>query len=254
MDDDDTAQAGAAGDGACGAAAGAKARAKARPPVRFSAALARAICSRVAAGESQMAICAEPGMPSRATLWRWVQEIPRFAAAFRKARAAGGVARENGRLSTFCQETADEVFRRLCEGESLTRICEDPAMPCHSTIYYWRRQYPVFAEAMRVAREVQAERFCDEGWEIACAVTPETAKARQVQLAQLRWTAGVLAPKRFGRLKPQELDRHWQGGGMTVFVKRYGDGIVPELGRALEPGEAAFLKHYPPPEWEDDED
>jgi hypothetical protein len=229
-------------------------RKPARPAVRFTAALGRAICSRVAAGESQVAICAEPGMPSRATLWRWVKEMPKFAAAFQAARVAGGVGGENGRLSSFSQAAADEVFRRMCEGEAVTAICADPAMPCFSTLYYWRRQYPEFAEAMRVAREIQAERFCDLGWEIACGVTPETAKATQVQLGQLRWTAAVLAPKRFGRLKPQELDRGWQGGGMTVYIKRYGDSVVPELGRALEPGETAFLKRHPPPDWEEAED
>jgi hypothetical protein len=38
--------------------------------VRFSAKLARAICERIAAGETQLAICADPGMPSRNTLRR----------------------------------------------------------------------------------------------------------------------------------------------------------------------------------------
>ncbi|HEV2531260.1 hypothetical protein, partial [Phenylobacterium sp.] len=196
-------------------------RKPARAPAAFSEALAQTLCARVAAGESQVAICAEPGMPSRATLWRWVASKPAFAEAFWAARVAGGVGQSNGRASTFCEATAAEVFRRLCEGESATSICADPAMPAFSTLYYWRRQFPDFAEAMRVAREIQAERFCDQGWEIAQATTAESARADRVKLAQLRWTAAVLAPKRFGRLKPQEPDRTWQGGGMTIYIKRY---------------------------------
>ena len=213
--------------------------------MRFTAELGRAICARVASGESQVAICAEAGMPSRATLWRWTQAMPKFAAELQAAREAGGVARANGRLSTFCQATADEIFRRLCEGESLVAICADPAMPCFSTVYYWRRQFPEFAEAMRAAREIQGERFCDLGWEIASGVTPETAYATHVKLAHLRWTAGVLAPRRYGRLKPQEPDEDGQGGGFTVIVKRYADMEEPALGRKLEPGESYVLRRDP---------
>lgn len=226
-------------------------RRAARAAVKFSAALGRAICARVASGESQMAICAEEGMPSRATLWRWVKEMPRFAAEFQRARQAGGVARANGRLSTFCQATADEIFARLCEGEPLISICADPAMPCFSTVYYWRRQFPDFAEAMRVAREIQGERFCDLGWEIAKQVIPEAAYATDVKLRQLRWMAGVLAPKRFGRIKPVELDEDWQGGGLTIVVKRFSDGVDPNIGRPLLPGESYVLKQHRPRRDED---
>jgi len=175
-----------------------------RGAVAYSRALGRRICSRVAAGESQLAICAEPGMPARSTLWRWVQDKPPFAAEFQAARVAGGVARTNGRLSSFCQATADEICRRIAEGESMIGICRDPAMPCFSTVYYWRRQYAGFAEALRVARETQAEWYCDVGWEIASAVTPATAYATHVRLAQLRWTAAVRAPRVFGRTRPVE--------------------------------------------------
>ena len=66
-------------------------------------------------------------------------------------------------------------------------------------------------------------------------------------------TAAVLAPKRFGRLKRQELDRRWQGGGVTVFIERYGKGVAPALGLELAPGEEALLRHDPPP-GEEDED
>jgi hypothetical protein len=230
-------------------------RKPARAAVAFSEALAEILCARVAAGESQLSICAEPGMPSRATLWRWVKTRPAFAEAFWIARVAGGVEQSGGPPSSFCQATADEVFRRLCEGESLTAICADPAMPAFSTLYYWRRRKPAFAEAMRVAREIQAERYCDKGWEIAQAITPESARADRVKLAHLRWTAAILAPKRFGRLKPVELDSHWQGGGMTVYIKKYSPETKhPTEDRLLEPGEVAFLKHIPPPERDPDDE
>ena len=180
---------------------------------------------------------------------------PVFARAFMAARVAGGVGQSNGRASTFCEATAAEVFRRMSEGESVTSICADPAMPAMSTLYYWRRQVPDFAEAMRVGREIQAERFCDLGWEIAQATTAESARADRVKLAQLRWMAAILAPRRFGRLKPQELDSRWQGGGMTIYIKKYSPEVKhPTEDRLLEPGEVAFLKHTPPPDDDEDDD
>lgn len=173
-------------------------------PVRFCDEIAERLCARVAAGEAQVAICAEAGMPARATLWRWTFEHPEFGEAFRRARVAGGVAQANGRPCGFTEEVAAEVYARLCEGESMTSICDDPAMPAMSTVHAWRRRFDRFDEAIRLAREVQAKRFCELGWEIARKVTPETAKATAVKLGQLRWTAAVLSPKRYGKLKAVE--------------------------------------------------
>jgi hypothetical protein len=47
---------------------------------------------------------------------------------------------------------------------------------------------------------------------------------------------------------PVELDSHWQGGGMTVYIKRYSDMQHPTEDRLLEPGETVFHKHFPPPD------
>jgi hypothetical protein len=141
-------------------------------------------------------------MPSRASVLRWSKERPKFAKDLAKAKAVGG-RKASGYPSTYCAATAHEIFERMCEGEGVLSICRDPAMPSFSTVYYWRKQFADFRELMETARKIQAERFCDLGWEIADAVTPETAYATQVKLAQLRWTAGVMAPWAF-RLKMVE--------------------------------------------------
>lgn len=169
----------------------------------FSAKVARAVCARVAAGESQVSICADPAMPSRATVLRWAKRLPTFAAALARAKAVSG-RKAKGYPSGFCAATAHEVFERMCEGEGLLSISRDPAMPSLSTLYYWRRQFPDFRLAVETARAIQAERFCDLGWEIAEAATPETAHATRVKLGQLRWTAAVLAPRAYGKFKVQD--------------------------------------------------
>lgn len=225
--------------GAAQAASGDDACARPAQPVQFSDEVARALCARVAAGEAQVAICAEPGMPARGTLWRWTQEHPEFADAFRRARVAGGVAQANGRPCGFTEAVAAEIYARLCEGESLSHLCEDPAMPALSTVHAWRRRFPAFDEAMRLAREVQAERFCDLGWEIAKKVTPETAKATAVKLGQLRWTAAVLAPKRYGKLKP--LDADVPAPVQTVLLRTFKAEAGPD-------GKLRVVSYVPNPE------
>lgn len=236
--------------GAAPAARGAPRRKPAAAGVRYSRAVADAICAAVAAGESQVALCARPGMPSRPTLRLWTQKHPEFAEAFARARAEGGVAQANGRASSYNEAQAGEIYARLCEGESLSSICEDPAMPAFSTVYAWRRRHADFEAMLRTAREVQAERFCDLGWEIAQGVTPKTAKAVAVQLGQLRWTAAVLAPKRYGRLKP--LDADVPRPVTTVLIRTFRaepgpDGTMRVVSYAPDPETGEVVREMRPP-------
>lgn len=166
--------------------------------VAWSDAVAQAILERVAAGEPLYAVCREAGMPTPQSVGRWAKDRPEFGEALAEARVAGGrPARGGGGVWTYCEATARAVYDRLCAGESMTSICADPTMPCHSTVFYWRRAFPEFEETMRVAREIQAERFCEMSWELASAATPETAYLTHVRLTHIRWMAGVMAPKAY---------------------------------------------------------
>jgi hypothetical protein len=79
-------------------------------------------------------------------------------------------------------------------------------MPSFSTVYRWTRTFPDFDEAFRQAREAQAERLAEEGLEVAHAVTAPMAHATAVRLTHMRWTAGVFAPRRYGRFRPVEAE------------------------------------------------
>jgi len=196
-----------------------RAPARRRTYVRYDPDLARTICARLAAGELLYGLCREPGMPTPEGIRKWALERPGFGKALAAARRAGGRPENTrGGVSTYCQATADEIFVRLCEGESLTRIGADPTMPSLSTIFYWRRRIPDFEEAVQVAKAVQAERFCDLGWELAKSATPETAYLTHVRLAHLRWTAGVLAPRVY-RLKAAEPEKARET--LDVVVRRF---------------------------------
>lgn len=170
----------------------------------WSEAVAEAIVRRVAAGEVLYAVCRDAGMPTPQSVGRWAKDKPAFGEALAAARVDGGrPARGGGGVWTYCEATARAVYDRLCDGESLTAICRDPTMPCLSTVFYWRRAFPDFAETMRVAREIQAERFCEMSWELAAEASPETAYLTHVRLTHIRWMAGVMAPKAY-RIKAVE--------------------------------------------------
>lgn len=169
--------------------------------VRYSAVVVRRICERVESGESLRTICADAGMPHRTSLRAWAKRMPKVAEALDRARAAAGWHELGGRQPVWCEQTARDICTRLAAGETLAQISRDPTMPSLATIYYWRSRHPEFGDAVMLSRQVQAEQFCDLGWEIASAVTPTDAYATHVKLTQLRWTAAALSPARFGRFR-----------------------------------------------------
>jgi transposase-like protein len=191
--------------------------------VRWSAAVARRVIARLQSGESLRSICRDPEMPHRATLALWREKIPEFAEAVRLARAATGW---GGSRALWCEATAMKIFARMCEGETLTSICRDPDMPSFTTVWNWRRDRPAFRQALETAQRIQAERLCDEGWEIAKAVTPQTAYATQVQLGHLRWMIAARAPARFGRFRPVAPEAEAEAAGpenlkISFAVRRF---------------------------------
>lgn len=171
--------------------------ARRRASAHYSWKLAAAICARVAAGEMLYRVLAEDGMPTPQSVGRWAKERADFGAALAAARTACGRTRQGGGVWTYCEGTAQEVFERLSDGESLTAIGADPTMPCLSTLFYWRNRVSGFEDLVQLGMRVRAERACDEGWAMAQAATTETAYLTQVKLAHLRWMAGVMAPRTF---------------------------------------------------------
>lgn len=199
-----------------------------RTTVTWSPALAERICARVAAGEMLYAVLREPGMPTPQSVGRWARERPAFGAALMAARTEGGrPSRGGGGVWSYCPETVDAIFARLVEGESLTGVCRDPTMPTYSTIYSWRRRFPQFDQVLRQAREIQAERFCDLGYDLAMGATPETAYLTHVRLTQLRWMAGVTAPRIY---KPKPVEPEATDEPLRVLIRTFDTERDPVTG------------------------
>jgi hypothetical protein len=174
-----------------------------RPLKRFSSALAREVCRRTLAGQTQLEIAADPAMPCVMTLHRWAERHRKFARTYARVRAIGEGERED-RRRTYCPDLANEIAARVSEGEPLAAIADDPKMPSLRTIYRWRDYEPAFGEALLIARAAMAERFMALGWTLAMQADAPTAYLTFVRLGYLRWMCAVQSPATHARLKPAD--------------------------------------------------
>jgi hypothetical protein len=183
----------------------------ARRSQRWSRAVGEAVLRRVEAGESLPAIGLDPTMPAARTMRGWIEKRPAFRAAMEVARSVAGRSFA-GRTSTYCRETCEVIYERLCAGEAMVAICNDPTMPVQSTAYKWMKERDDFRRAVGLAREIQGDRLGAKGWEMAQAATPQTARMTEMQLRHLRWYAGKLSPRVYGPAKAVE---SWAAAGET---------------------------------------
>jgi len=211
--------------------------ARVREVTPWSEDLARTICERVAGGELLYPLLRGKGMPTPQSVARWARERPEFGEALAQARRIGGrpvrgadsLGRPlaGGGVWSYCLETADAVFERLCDGESLTAIGDDPTMPSLSTLFYWRRHIVEFEEAVQAGMRIRAERMGDLAWEMARSATPETAYLTHVKLTHLRWHVGVLAPKVY-RIKTVEPETPPKS--LTILMRHFEVEVDKETG------------------------
>ena len=82
----------------------------------------------------------------------------------------------------------EEICERLVEGESLTAICRDAAMPSRNTVYEWIVANEGFANDYARARRLQADTFADEIQEVAknLALLPEH---KRIIVDVMKWRA-----------------------------------------------------------------
>lgn len=121
-----------------------------------------------------------------------------------------------GRPSLYTQALADEICRRIGDGEGLTEICRDSHMPSASTIIGWslRDEHGFFAAYAR-ARDVKYELWSEQLVDIADdgsndfmdrqseSGTVKVLNAEHVNRSRLRadtrkWLLSKLKPKVYG--------------------------------------------------------
>lgn len=125
------------------------------------------------------------------------------------------------RPTDYTPELGAEICRRIGEGRSLRKVCQDEDMPAKTTVMRWLcdRDKGSFRDQYALAREDQADVLFDEAIEIADdgsqdyttkqigegadAVSVEVVDHEHIQRSKLRvdtrkWAAGRLAPKKYG--------------------------------------------------------
>ena len=126
-------------------------------PAERARLLARLIARR-AAGESFEAICATPGWPSRPTLRKWAREHPDLATDI----SPGPGARRLRERYPFDPVQAEELLRRIRQGEPIDRLIREPHLPRRRAITAWKRAKPTFRvrfEAAKAAADRPRRRY-----------------------------------------------------------------------------------------------
>lgn len=109
-----------------------------------------------------------------------------------------------GRPSVYTPEIAEEICRRLADGESLNAICKTVDFPDESTVRKWALEnyegfYPKYAHA----REIQAHKYAEDV--ITIADTAEDAALARLQVDARKWVCSKVLPKVYGDKLEQTL-------------------------------------------------
>jgi hypothetical protein len=86
-------------------------------PSDYSAEIADTICDRLAGGESLRAICADAGMPNRATVSRWLARYEEFRGLYGFARECQAECLVDEILKIARDSRRDYVEKRLPDGK-----------------------------------------------------------------------------------------------------------------------------------------
>ena len=86
-------------------------------PSDYSAEIADTICNRLAGGESLRAICADAGMPNRATISRWLARYEEFRDLYGCAREWQAECLVDKILEIARDSSGDYVEKRLPDGK-----------------------------------------------------------------------------------------------------------------------------------------
>ena len=125
--------------------------------------------------------------------------------------------------SKFDRKTADEILRRLAEGETLRAVCRDDEMPPESTVRRWALDdVDGFSAQYARAREIGYHSMADEILEISDDGTNDWMR-RNGQDQEVSWQANGEHIQR-SRLRVDS--RKWLVS--KALPKVYGDKVINE--------------------------
>jgi hypothetical protein len=116
-----------------------------------------------------------------------------------------------GRPTIFTQDIADEICKRMANGETLRKIVLDEHMPVSSAIYRWLDTNQTFKEQYTQARIKQADYYAE--MIVDEAFGSHDAAIGRLRMDALKWAASKIAPKKYGDKVEVE-----QTGGTALTV------------------------------------
>lgn len=136
-----------------------------------------------------------------------------------------------GRPSVYTQEIADEICRRLIDGESLRAICEDDHLPGKTTVLVWAQNNDAFRDQYARARELSGEADADDVAHVArlAMVGKLDAAAANAAINGLKWSAGKRQPKKYGEKVTTE--HTGPDGGPIQYAELSDDEIERRIAR-----------------------
>jgi hypothetical protein len=137
--------------------------------------------------------------------------------------------KDGSRVVRYSEAVAREVCERIARGEVWSRIGGTDGMPEYSTLFYWRRTRPDFAEALALAQAAGNEVRADEVLAVSQEATRETIQEDRLHVSSLKWHVaradGIAAKsnnwisgKRRLVIRIREFERAWRADG-TPYVR-----------------------------------
>jgi len=153
-----------------------------RPPHdRHCKQIIKAICRRLAAGESIRSISRDRSMPSFSCILKMIKEdrYGLFAATPWKRQ-------KGGRLRLYARKIADKICEQLADGFTLTSIAGAPGMPPRTTVMDWvREDIDGFRERYERSRELGYQKMLDDIIDIADSA--KDVQDRKIRIAARQW-------------------------------------------------------------------
>lgn len=124
-----------------------------------------------------------------------------------------------GRPTKYSEELCNLICQKLISGESLNLICEEPEMPCGSTVYKWLAENAEFSDKYTRARNIQADLYFEEIVDISDDGRRDYKEDKDghevpdydhIQRSRLRvdarkWVVARMNPRKYGEKKGLEL-------------------------------------------------
>jgi Bacteriophage Sf6, terminase small subunit-like len=119
----------------------------------------------------------------------------------------------------YTRALADQICRRISEGESLRSICRDPKFPSEGSVRAWSRQdRDGFATRFRIARDLQLDCWSDLIVDLADRQDLDP-RDRAIRIDTRKWLMSKLAPKRYGERLLHASDPENRKRGFTPILR-----------------------------------